>query len=261
MKNIILIFIILISSVSCASYIQNVHSQISREQNAQKMARQRRYYDPYGAYRGVPMGANDARPIKNPVTLGNRPSTANTKQLQPNTNRAYGKKRTTVDELKDNGNAGSAGSLWSGKNSETFLFVTNNIKRQGDIVIIEVLQKFKKKITSELKTAFPERRRKLKKKAGAKTAEAAKPAEGENTTQAGTEATADDKKVYDKISTKVVEEVNKDYVLIRGRKEILYKKAKRFIEIQALVSRKDISDNDAVKSSKILEPKIMVLRY
>lgn len=253
MRSLILILFISIFTSSCASYVQNVHSQISREQNAKKMARQKRYYDPYGAYRGVPMGANDARPIKNPKSLGNHPSLATQRNMAPQTNRSYGKKRTKVDDLKDNGNAGS---LWSGKNSETFLFVTNNVKRQGDIVIIEVLKPFKGKITSELKTAYPERRR-VKKKKSAKT-EVPNP-----TPEAVTEPEneSQDKKVYDKISATVVEEVNKDYVLVRGRKEILYKKAKRFIEVQALVSRKDISDNDAVKSNRILEPKIMVLRY
>lgn len=257
MRSLILMTIILLSTVSCSSYVQSVHNQISREQNAEKMARQRRYYDPYGAYRGVPMGSRDARPIKNPITLGNTPtSTANTREMKPQADRQYGKKRTSVDDLKDNGNAGS---LWSGKNSETFLFVTNNVKRQGDIVIIEVLENFKKKITSELKTAFPERRRLPKKAGPSKTAEVKPDVETPATQPKKDNPT--DKKVYDKISTQVVEEVNKDYVLIRGRKEILYQKAKRFIEVQALVSRKDISDNDAVKSSKILEPKIMVLRY
>lgn len=253
MRSLILLFIISVLTSACSTFVHNIHNQISREENAQKMARQKRYYDPYGAYRGVPMGANDARPIKNPKTLGNNPTTATARNVAPRTGRSYGKKRIKVDDLKDNG---SSGSLWSGKNSETYLFVTNNIKRQGDIVIIEVLKPFKSKITSELKTAFPERRRAKKTTKTAKAAAPiptpeAKPQEEEN----------GDNKVYDKIPTTVVEEVNKDYVLIRGRKEILYKKAKRFIEVQALVSRKDISDNDAVKSSRILEPKIMVLRY
>lgn len=252
MRSLILIFLISTLLPSCASYVQSIHSQISREQRAQKTARQKRYYDPYGAYRGVPMGGNDARPIKNPKTLGNIPNTASNKNMVPQKNRNYGKKRTTVDDLKDND---GSGSLWSGKNSETFLFVTNNIKRQGDIVIIDVLKSFKSKITAELKTAFPERR--IKKKS--KTTQAP-----EVTTPVAASTSTEDKndsKIYDTITTQVVEEVNKDYVLIRGRKEILYKKAKRFIEVQALVSRKDISDKDAVKSSSILEPKIMVLRY
>lgn len=254
MRALISTLLLTILTSSCASYVQSVHSQISREQNVQKSKRQKKYYDPYGAYRGVPMGANDARPIKNPKTLGHNPTTATARNMAPQSNRTYGKKRTTVDDLKDNS---ASGSLWSGKNSETFLFVTNNIKRQGDIVIIEVLKPFKSKITAELKTAFPERRRPTKKK---KTAEAAAPTPTPEVTPDPAQEEGDSK-VYDKISAQVVEEVNKDYVLIRGRKEILYKKAKRFIEIQALVSRKDISDTDAVKSSRILEPKIMVLRY
>jgi flagellar L-ring protein precursor FlgH len=242
---------------SCASYVQNLHNQIDRENYARKQARQKKYYGPYGSYRGVPYGKNDKRPITNPVTIGNAPNTAstsNTRNLPPENIDQYGKKRVKVDDLKDND---GSGSLWSGKTGDSFLFVTNNVKRQGDIVIIEVLKDFKNKITSELKTAFPDRRRRGKKGASAPEEKIEEPGTGPSTTAEG----GGEKKVYDKISATVVEEVNKDYLLIRGRKEILYKKAKRFIEVQALVSRKDISDNDAVASNRILEPKIMVLRY
>jgi flagellar L-ring protein precursor FlgH len=242
---------------SCSSYVQSLHNQIDREEMAQKQARQKRYYDPYGAYRGVPVGKNDARPIDNPLTLGNMPSTANTRDLTPESAKEYGKKRVQSDDLKDNDNSGS---LWSGKNSESYLFVTNNIKRSGDIVVIEVLKQLKTQITDELKTAFPERRMPTKNAKGATTPEAK--AEAPAAPTPATPQGQDEKeKVYDKISTQVVEEVNKDYLLVRGRKELIYQKAKRYIEFQALVSRKDISDNDTVKSNKVLETKIMVLRY
>ena len=55
------------------------------------------------------------------------------------------------------------GSLWSAKNSESFLFVTNNIKKKGDIVIVEVMSKMKDNIQDELKRTFPERKKKKKK--------------------------------------------------------------------------------------------------
>ena len=58
-----------------------------------------------------------------------------------------------------------------------------------------------------------------------------------------------------------MEQMNQDYLLIRGRKEVMYKKFKRYFEIQAIVSQRDITSTDAVSSTKLLEPKINVLRY
>ena len=45
------------------------------------------------------------------------------------------------------------------------------------------------------------------------------------------------------------------------KKEVMYKNYKRYFEIQAIVSQKDISSRDTVSSMKLLEPKINVLRY
>ena len=174
------------------------------------------------------------------------------KALKSSLRQRVGKKRIQANDLKDNS---SDGSLWSGKNSESFLFVTNNLKRKGDIVIIEVLSGLKGKIQSELKRSFPESPSKNKKGKGGDEApsEAAAPA--------ASNAAEDPNKVYDKISTTVVEQMNQDYLLVRGRKEILYKKFKRYFEIQAIVSQKDISSQDTITSTKLLEPKINVLRY
>ena len=74
------------------------------------------------------------------------------------------------------------------------------------------------------------------------------------------EPTGEDGKVYDRISSVVVEEINKDHVLIRGRKNLLYKNRKRLVEVQALVSKKDITVDDTLDSEKILESSITVLR-
>ena len=59
----------------------------------------------------------------------------------------------------------------------------------------------------------------------------------------------------------MVEQVNQDYLLLRGRKEVIFKEAKRYFEFQAIVSQKDITDNDTVGSLKVLEPRVNVLRY
>lgn len=235
---------------SCASYVQSLHRQISNAERAKTMrpapqARTNQY-----------ARAQNGRPINNPVTLGNYPSANAQSNYAPRTKRNYnqsvGKRRYTADDLKDNDRDGS---LWTGNNSKNFLFVTNNLKREGDIVIIEVTSSLKDTIQDELKRAFPDApRKKSKGKKGAPKAEEA-PAK---TAQA---ESSDPDKVYDKISTKVVEQINQQYLLLRGRKEVLFKKKKRYFEIQAIVSRKDINAKDSVESTKILEPKINVLRY
>ena len=57
-----------------------------------------------------------------------------------------------------------------------------------------------------------------------------------------------------------MEEVSKDYIMLRGRKDVIFKKEKRSIEVQALVSRKDIMENDYVNSDKMLDARVFILR-
>lgn len=241
---------------SCASYVQALHRQISQEQRTDN-----RNPAPQGAYQqqyrnqNPYMRAGDRRPIQNPKTLGGYPTTSNQKNVYPQVKREYGSPRVRAEDLKDNG---GDGSLWSGQNSESFLFVTNNIKKPGDIVIIEVLSKLKDDITDELKRNYPDP---VKKKDSEEADAEKKEPEPQVAENPANQNKADEKKVHDKISTQVVESINKDYLLLRGRKEVVFKKAKRFIEVQALVSRRDITDNDTVTSDRILEPKIRVLRY
>lgn len=231
-KILLSLYILLLAS--CSSYVRNIHSQFDAEQRNRRLRYQRMM---------------DKRPIQNPVTLGQ----SRNYQAQMNNRRYYakGKRRTKADDLKDNS---GDGSLWSGKNSESFLFVTNNLKRKGDIVIIEVFAGLKGKIQEELKRMYPDPKPRKKKNAKEEAPPAEEPAVNATTPD-------DPNKVYDKISTTVVERMNQDYLLIRGRKEILYKKFKRYFEIQAIVSQKDISSQDTIGSQKLLEPKINVLRY
>lgn len=235
---------------SCSSYIQGIHNQISQEERQQKMAR----YKKYRALRG-----GQRNTIQNPVTLGSGANTNNTRNLLPQSSSQYnskGTRRYSADDLKDSDNSGS---LWSGKSSESYLFVTNNVKKVGDFVIIEVMAKMKEDITTELKRNFPPLPSKsAKAKQGTQDKDKDKDKKDESTVNSEVDNT---KKVYDKISTQVVEQINKDYLLLRGRKEVIFRKIKRYIQVQAVVSAKDIKDNDSVSSTKLLEPKINVLRY
>lgn len=186
-------------------------------------------------------------------------STNSQKVLNPNIKRQYqdekvALKRVTASDLTDNGNDGS---LWSGSDPNAFLFSSSKNKGAGDIIQINVLNKLKNEITMELKKAFPENPFEAKSKAenekkadgapASATAAAAVTPEAESTSQ-------------DRISSVVVEEINREHLLIKGRKNVLFKNRKRMVEVQALVSRKDITDDDSVNSDAILESNVSVVR-
>jgi flagellar L-ring protein precursor FlgH len=239
MRAIIALFAILMFLTSCSSYINSLHRQISREeraQSAQSRAPQRRGY------------INDRKPINNPVTLNGAPN-----QLTPKLERdleRMRKRRMKSSDLVDNS---QAPSLWNGSSDESYLFIKQNVRRPGDIVIIDVHSNMKNQIQEELKRAFPlVQNGKLAKGSEPEASEEAPVAEATD---------GEGKKVYDKISTQVIEEVNKDYLLLRGRKEVMFRKRKRFIEIQTLVPKKAISEANTVNSDRVIEPKIYALRY
>ncbi|MBD66825.1 MAG: hypothetical protein CME62_16600 [Halobacteriovoraceae bacterium] len=245
MKAILLSFILILTS-SCASYVQSIHRQIDNEKRGQANQKQRQYRAGYRP-------GQDRRPIQNPVTLNGVPTASKYRNYAPRVKRQYNSRgRTRAEDLRDNADDGS---LWSGENSENFLFVTNNMKRKGDIVIIDVYDNLKDKIQDELKRNFPEPKKKTNAKAGEEE-QAEQPEEA-----APAVAGQNPEKVHDKISAKVIEIVNNDYIMLRGRKEVMFQERKRYFEIQAVVSQKDITANDTVESNKILEPRINVLRY
>lgn len=251
--KIFLLMMFLISTISCSSYVKKMHQQIDQESGTSSKKRRRRKYDPYAQYR-----KKDRRPIKNPKTYSSQ-STANTAHHLPAVKRQYKpgeKHRYRAEDLVDND---KSGSLWSGQGNNNYLFEGNPSMGVGDIVIVEIKAELKNKITDELKSTFPKRRRRPKK--GAKAA-AAKPEEKPaEAAPASATAPASPDKVFDKISTTVVEVINKDYLLIKGRKETTFNSAKRYFEFQGLVSRRDIRDNDSIGSENVLEPRIYVLRY
>jgi flagellar L-ring protein precursor FlgH len=249
--NTILLFL-LFFLVSCAGFVDNLHRQLDREERGARPAAQAPQRDRFAAYRERDRfrPEDDKRPIKNPVTysLGSDPSG----QVRPPVKREYRQQRYQAEDFVD---GDSGGSLWAGQGSSASLFTYQNDKRMGDMVIINVLENLRNQISAELKRVFPDLPKKAGKelKATAKEAPAAAPPVG------GNPDAEMDMKVYDKISGTVMEEVSKDYILLRGRKEVIFKKEKRSIEIQALVSRKDIMENDYVNSDKLLESRVFVL--
>jgi flagellar L-ring protein precursor FlgH len=261
-------FLILFLFTSCASYVQSIHQQIDNDENAGRPPMQRAY-DPYSTYRKT----NDKRPINNPLTY-NSPNTENTKEYLPSVKRQYkseGQVRHKAQDLVDNDNSGS---LWTGDGETGFFFNPAKAKQVGDIIVVEVNLDLKNQITSELKRAFPTRPLLgpdglpiVPQAATPAPATAAGATPAANNTTPPNAANKEDEletgpadKVYDKISTAITEEISRDYVLLKGQKEILFKGAKRYIEFQGLVSKKEIAENNAIMSSKLLEPRVYVLR-
>ena len=251
MKSFVLILLFFVTS--CANYVNSIHRQIDREEKYGQ-AEDRPSRDRFSPYRERDRfrTGNDKRPIKNPKTfsLGTDPS------VRPPVKREYRPQRYQAEDFVDNE---SNGSLWANQGSSASLFTYQNDKRMGDIVIINVLENLRNQISSELKRTFPDKPRRSGKevsKNGENDTKGTQPAAANSLNNQDNEM---DMKIYDKISGTVMEEISKDYILLRGRKEVIFKKEKRSIEVQALVSRKDIMENDYVNSDKLLESRVFIL--
>jgi flagellar L-ring protein precursor FlgH len=238
-------FLVLFLFSSCAQYVNSIHKQIDREEKSSRVSSADKNFEGFSS-RFKPQKnpfkrGEDKRPIKNPITysLGSVPSG----QITNN-------QRLSADDFKDNN---QTGSLWANQGSSASLFTYQNEKHPGDMIIINVLENLRNQISSELKRVFPDK----PKTNGTAAKTDPKAPSGPASSQAGDEM---DMKVYDKISSTVMEEINKDYILLRGRKEVIFKKEKKSLEIQALVSRKDIMENDYVNSDKLLESRVIVLK-
>lgn len=157
------------------------------------------------------------------------------------------RRRVTANDLNDNDNSGS---LWVQGGTPASLFSSSRSHSQGDIVLIDVYRRMRNEITLELQRAFPQRSSASEEGGGGENAQAA----------TGNEADGGEDKAYDRISTVIVENVNRDHVLLRGRKYLIFRNRRRLVEVQALVSRRDITETDSVHSDKILESRIAVLR-
>jgi len=259
--------LILLSSLtlltSCGSFVDNMYRDLDRQERVAADAEEdsQPYPDQFDQYRKNTKRRTSSvynKPGRNRGDV----STSTQKMVNPEVKRQYqdervALKRTTASDLTDTGNDGS---LWGGGDSNAFLFSTSKSKNSGDIIQIDVLPKLRNEITLELKRAFPENPYDLAAKAAAASAPATTPAAVVPPVP-GAPATADaSASDTDKISGVVVEEINREHLLIKGRKNVLFKNRKRMVEVQALVSRKDITDNDSVSSDAIIESNVTVVR-
>lgn len=256
--------LILMSSLtlltSCGSFVDNMYKDLDRQERVAADAEEDNqvYPDQFDQYRKNTKRRTSSvynKPGRNRGEV----STNTQKMVNPEVKRQYqdervALKRTTASDLTDTGNDGS---LWGGGDANAFLFSTSKSKSSGDIIQINVLTKLRNEITLELKRAFPEN---PYENSGKTPASVATPAAAAPGAPAAATAAADTGADTDKISGVVVEEINREHLLIKGRKNVLFKNRKRMVEVQALVSRKDILDNDSVSSDAILESNVTVVR-
>lgn len=238
---------------SCAGYVANVHRELDREMADQNGRSSDDGFDQFRRPKKLIPPAQQMRP---------QGRESNRQSFAPRTKRQYrplseqresrSPRRVTASDLVDNN---PSQSLWVNNNESLDLFTNNNSLKQGDIVLVNVYKKLKNEITLELKRAFPTPPTKKKDSEGGDEDNAETERE-----PADDEMAENETKVYDRISTVIVEEVNKDHVLLRGRKNLLYKNRKRLVEVQALVARRDLSDTDTIDSNDIIESSISVLR-
>lgn len=229
---------------SCANYINQMHREFDRADGVE--APQQRQRDQFNMYRRQ-------KEVKTQSIINSE----NNPYVVPSIKRDYknpneAPKRYKASDLADNN---GDGSLWSGvEGRNNFLFTENEKKSNGDIILLQVAGKLKNEITAELKRAFPAPQKLDAKKVAAP----AKAPASESASEDQVDQNSD--KIYDRISSVVVEEINQDHLLIRGRKNVLYHNRKRVVEVQALVNRRDINNDDTVNSNRVLESQIVVLR-
>jgi flagellar L-ring protein precursor FlgH len=251
-----LVLIILVSS--CANFVNKMHKQIAYQERSER----NKQFSPQAnaPYNPFKRKNFDKRPIENPVTYSSQ--SPRQQDRPPRVKRDYrrAKKRITANDLVDTGNDGS---LWAGQDKDSFLFAENKSKSLGDIIIIDVLEDFRNDIANELKRVFPARKKKVAKKEGENKKEgeeAATTPEPAATAANSKTGEGEEAKIYDKISGQVTEIISKDYLMVRGQKEVLFRKRKHIVDIQALVSKRDLVNNDTLPSDKILEKRILVVR-
>lgn len=233
-------------AISCSSYVNKFHKMFDAEETAYA----RPGKDHFNVYK------NKKHTSK--IADNYRVSSKNTNQMSPTTKRQYLPKKThrryTADDLTDNQNSES---LWAGQGRDNYLFSNKKEVKTGDIILINVRAKLKNEITMELKRNFPDRPKPRPKTAEGATA----PAPAAPPAASGDSDKVSGNQVYDRISGVIIEEINDDHVLLRGRKHVLFKNIKHLIEVQLLVPRRDINkDDDSIDSDRSLESSVLVLR-
>ena len=161
-------------------------------------------------------------------------------------------KRKTIKDMYDND---SDGSLWTENRQKNYLFARNNTKREGDIVIINIGDKLRKKIAEEFERIFSKSmNREINGRGrgrGIRRGVASIANQDKNILAIGKE---------EKISTIIADNISQDHFIIRGKKQIVHRGKNRMLVVDALISKNDIMNTDMIDSDKILDIKVTALR-
>lgn len=255
MKYLCIAFSVLL--MSCSSYIEGLHNSYEKdEQRKQGLnSRNGNNEDSLEIFRSK-TGSNSSNQGSG-IVKNETPSI-----LRKYSDGTTSKERVKAKDLVDNS---SDGSLWSGNNPNNFLFTNDNRKTAGDIVQISVMAKLKNEITMELKKSFPDNpyEGKIadlsegKDKEKDKEKEKDKDKKKDETSSGGSSLGENGQ---EKISGIIAEEISREHLLVKGRKSVLFKNRKRIVEVQALVSRKDINEANIISSDAIIENSVRVIK-
>lgn len=255
MKNICatIVFVLL---ASCSQLVDRIHRDIDRDKSRQYTGMPA--FDQFRrpTTRPVnPFRRRDQRPIGNAATLQAAQAESDANEKFPTIKRQYrpvGQRFKSSDFVD---NTQSSASLWSGEGRDNYLLDSNLKLFPGDLVVIKVQQALRDQISGELKRNAqvppPPRSKGPAKKPEAPPTPPRKPAVGSDSGET---------KIYDKISSKVLDEINTEYVVVKAIKEILFRAKKRLIQVQALVPKSAVGIDKVVLSDQLLETKVQVLR-
>ncbi len=152
------------------------------------------------------------------------------------------KKRTTAVDMID---TSKDGSLWSGVGQKNYFFSNNNNRSLNDIIVIDISKELYGEILSKIDAVT------IKEKSNTEEMDKEiKPKKEEK----------EEKLKETKLTSIIVDKVNETHYVLKGEKEIIYKKNIHLIELQGLVRKKDITFEDTITSNKILEYNVKVLK-
>jgi len=260
-------------TTGCANFAEKIHADIQRQKSKSTSTSNSNLYNNAMKQKTTKF---DELKITDPLSY----TAYGDNDPKKNASGIHGRK--TRNDFID---SGSGGSLWSNYDSTTSFFTNAMTIRESDIIVIEVLEEMKKAITRELKKAYPPQSMgnilassqatsnsadNLQRDAASTTTSgAAKSTESAAinplTGPIATNAKEDTDKevaeiVYDKISTRVVERISSEHVILKGKKEVIFRGKKRFIEIEAMAKATDIEEGGKIKSEKIIESRVTVLK-
>lgn len=277
-------FIALISLTSCSELVEKIHRDLDQQHQSpgpEMMAMASASANDPKRPMGFKTKKFDKRPLQDPLTYtleGDR----SWEEQELMTGPIDIKRRQRSSDFEDRD---QSGSLWQSYDDASSFFTSTNDRKAGQIIVIDVMEGLRQTITSELKRAYPapglfqeqtngdgasssgkgsaldQALADLKKPeaAGGDNANDTDAKKARDPASAAAAGNDQVEIVYDKISTRIDKTYLNDHVLLKGRKEVVFRQKKRLIEIHALVKKNTLDPKDHVKSDDIVESRVMLV--